>query len=146
MNAEIRAIKTAAEQGLAQAYAAARSSLPGGGAVASLREDAFKRFDASGLPHRRIEEWKYTDLRALMREAKPLAGPAAPDWTAAGAGLSSMLSGVNAALVTIVNGRYAPEWSDKGQSDPGVTLRDTVEDLRARGIVWPRDDAPRASP
>jgi len=28
--------------------------------------------------------------------------------------------------------------------DPGVTLHDTVEDLRARGVVWPRDDAPRA--
>ena len=43
---------------------------------ARLREDAFKRFDARGLPHRRVEEWKYTDLRALMRDAKPLAGPA----------------------------------------------------------------------
>ena len=45
-------------------------------AVAALRDDAFKRFDARGLPHRRVEEWKYTDLRALMRDAKPLAGPA----------------------------------------------------------------------
>ena len=26
-----------------------------------------------GLPHRRIEEWKYTDLRTLMAEAEPLA-------------------------------------------------------------------------
>jgi dihydroflavonol-4-reductase len=25
--------------------------------------------------------------------------------------------------------------------DPTETLRDTVEDLRARGVVWPRDDA-----
>jgi dihydroflavonol-4-reductase len=28
-------------------------------------------------------------------------------------------------------------WSPR---DPGVTLRDTVNDLRARGVVWPRDD------
>ena len=34
-----------------------------------------ERFDAQGLPHRRVEEWKYTDLRALMRDAKPLAAP-----------------------------------------------------------------------
>ena len=27
----------------------------------------------SGLPHRRLEDWKYTDLRALMREVLPLA-------------------------------------------------------------------------
>jgi dihydroflavonol-4-reductase len=30
--------------------------------------------------------------------------------------------------------------------DPGVTLHDTVEDLRSRGVVWPRDDGQRASP
>src|SRR5213079_3088544 len=42
-----------------------------------LRATAFERFAAAGLPSRRIEEWKYTDLRALMREAKPLAD--APD-------------------------------------------------------------------
>ena len=76
MNAEPRAIKTPAEQALTAAYAAARAKLPGKGAIADLREAAFQRFDAVGLPHRRIEEWKYTDLRALMREAKPLAEPA----------------------------------------------------------------------
>ena len=26
-----------------------------------------------GLPHRRIEDWKYTDLRMLMRDVLPLA-------------------------------------------------------------------------
>ena len=68
-------MKTPAEQALSAAYAAARGKLPGKGAVAALRDDAFKRFDAKGLPHRRVEEWKYTDLRALMREAKPLGRP-----------------------------------------------------------------------
>ena len=69
MNVELRASKTPAEQALSAAFAAARNTLPGKGAVAALREDAFRRFDARGLPHRRVEEWKYTDLRALMREA-----------------------------------------------------------------------------
>ena len=75
MNVEVRAIKTTAEQALADAYQAARGKLPGKGAVAALRENAFKQFDARGLPHRRVEEWKYTDLRALMRDALPLAVP-----------------------------------------------------------------------
>jgi Fe-S cluster assembly protein SufD len=124
MNAEVRAIKTPAEQGLSAAYAAARGSLPGDDAVAALREDAFKRFDARGLPHRRVEEWKYTDLRALMRDAKPLAGAADPGWKKDGAGLSAMLSGVDARNVTIVNGRYSPQWSDNGPSDPGIVLKE----------------------
>ena len=53
MNAEVRAIKTPAEQAIAESFARARGTLPGKGALAVLREDAFKRFDARGLPHRR---------------------------------------------------------------------------------------------
>src|SRR6185312_14089065 len=75
MYAEIRAMKTPAEQALSAAYTAARYTLPGKCAVAAMRGDAFEQFEARGLPHRRVEEWKYTDLRALMREAQPLAPP-----------------------------------------------------------------------
>ena len=38
-----------------------------------LRRAAFERFVALGLPHRRIEPYHYTDVRALLRE---VAGPA----------------------------------------------------------------------
>lgn len=117
MNAEIRSIKTAAEQALAKEFADARATLPG--KVAALRDDAFNRFDANGLPHRRVEQWKYTDLRALMRDAKPLAGPAD---LRKPADIAAILPGVEAGLVTIVNGRYAPEWSDKGAADAGITV------------------------
>jgi Fe-S cluster assembly protein SufD len=61
MNAEVRPIKTAAETALAQNFAAVKRALPGAGAVGALREDAFRRFETEGLPHRRVEEWKYTD-------------------------------------------------------------------------------------
>src|ERR1700738_1571497 len=73
MSTEVRASKTDAESALETHFAAARHSLPGAPAVASLRENAFRGFAADGLPHRRIEEWKYTDLRVLMPAAKPLA-------------------------------------------------------------------------
>jgi Fe-S cluster assembly protein SufD len=116
MNAEVRAIRTPAEQALSAAFAAVRGKLPGSGAVTALRDEAFHRFDAHGLPHRRIEEWKYTDLRALMREAKPLAEPAKRT------GVVTGLADVEAGRVAIVNGRYEPGWSDLNASDPGVTL------------------------
>src|SRR5471032_2794821 len=119
MNVEVRNTKTAAEQALASAYAAARDTLPGKGAVAALREDAFKRFDAKGLPHRRVEEWKYTDLRALMREAKPLAGPAGAKPKG---GIAPILTGVDADCIAVVNGRYEPAWSDVNGSDPGIAI------------------------
>ena len=106
MNAEVRAIKTPAEQALSAAYTAARGKLPGKGSIPDLREAAFQRFDAAGLPHRRIEEWKYTDLRALMREAKPLAEP-----TKSRSKVPA-LPGLGAGRIAIVNGRYEPTWSD----------------------------------
>jgi hypothetical protein len=69
----ITPLKTAAEQQLALQFANVKAELPGAGAVRKLREDAFAGFEAKGLPHRRLESWRYTDLRTLLREAMPLA-------------------------------------------------------------------------
>ena len=44
------------------------------------RANAFKRFAEKGLPTRRVESWHYTDLRAAMIDAAPLAP--SPDRTA----------------------------------------------------------------
>src|ERR1700730_8917753 len=80
--------KTETGRALGEAFAVARDRLPGAGKVAEMRQRAFEAYERAGLPHRRIEEWKYTDLRALMREVLPLA--AAPDaaaLTRAGAAL-----------------------------------------------------------
>ena len=75
MNAELRSVKTNAEQALADAYVATKTTLPGDGKVLKLRDAAAARFDALGLPHRRVEEWKYTDLRVALRDAKPSTAP-----------------------------------------------------------------------
>lgn len=121
MNADIRNLKTDAEQALSEAYAAARGTLPGNGAVTALRDDAFRRFDTSGLPHRRVEEWKYTDLRALMRDLYPLA--AAPDATARARAKNAgkMLSGVDCRRVVFVDGTFAPDLSDL-TPEPGLAI------------------------
>src|SRR5690242_639459 len=121
MNADLRPIKTQAETALAEAFAAAKERLPGGREVAARREAAFHRFEAGGLPSRRIEEWKYTDLRALMRDAKPLASPPAARALQPQA-LGDALPDIAALNVAIVNGAFAPEWTDVGGHDPGVTI------------------------
>ena len=96
MNAEVRTVKTAAELSLADAYVAAKRTLPG---VASLREEAFRAFERDGLPNRRVEEWKYTDLRALMRDAKPVAG--APDAAAKAKAIGRMVRPLEGKGLTI---------------------------------------------
>jgi Fe-S cluster assembly protein SufD len=131
MNAEIRPIKTAAETALAANFVAARRALPGAGAVAALREDAFARFESDGLPHRRVEEWKYTDLRALMREARPLAG--VPDAAAIGRArdAGALLASIEPRRIVFVDGAFAPELSDLAGLEAGLTIRSLGEALAA---------------
>jgi Fe-S cluster assembly protein SufD len=129
MNADIRPIRTAAESALAANFAAARKSLPGVDAVAGLRADAFRRFEADGLPGRRIEEWKYTDLRALMREAKPLAR--LPDAQAKRLALEQSSLLVEARRILIVDGSFVPELSDLERLEPGLTVRSMAVSLAA---------------
>jgi Fe-S cluster assembly protein SufD len=75
--AAITLMKTPAETGLAQAFEAVKATLPGN---RDAREQAFRLFYERGLPHRRVEEFKYTDLRAAMRDAAPFANrPAAEE-------------------------------------------------------------------
>src|ERR1700712_5928997 len=67
--------KTETGHALSDMFDLARERLPGSGKVASSREQAFDSYERTGLPHRRMEDWKYTDLRVLMREVLPMAMP-----------------------------------------------------------------------
>lgn len=111
MNADIRPIRTAAEQALAASFEEVKARLPGGPEFVRLRERAFAAFADSGLPHRRVEEWKYTDLRTLLREAAPIAGkPSAADIEQAKQTAKLKLGGLRA--LTLVNGQFVPDLSD----------------------------------
>ena len=144
MVADIRNMKTPAEQALSAAYTSARGKLPG---LPDLREQAFREFEARGLPHRRVEEWKYTDLRALMREMPPLAG--APDAAAKARAKDArgVLAGIDTRRIVFVDGAFASELSDLSP-EPGLTIGSLAqvlasEDARATqhvGKVFATDD------
>jgi Fe-S cluster assembly protein SufD len=127
--AELAVIKTAAEQQLAANWQQAKSRLPG---PVLLRAAAFERFAAAGLPHRRVEEWKYTDLRALMRDAKPPASP--PDATAKAraktAGVA-LASSIEARRIVMVDGAFVPELSDLAGLEPGLSIGSLAQALAA---------------
>jgi Fe-S cluster assembly protein SufD len=126
---EITPIRTPAESAILSRFPQVKASLPGNSAVASLREQAFGRFSETGLPHRRIEKWKYTDLRGLMREAAPLAAAPSEADLAIAKSLLSALPDFGAANVTVVNGRLAPSLSDLGALPSGVAVTDLGEAL-----------------
>ena len=129
MNAEVTTIKTAAETALAQSFALVRETLPGSDTVAAQRDAAFDVFAKEGLPHRRVEEWKYTDLRALMRDAKPLANPPDAAAKARAKTAGAMLGDVEARRMVFVDGAFVAELSDLANLDEGLTVRSLADAL-----------------
>ena len=129
MNAEVATIKTAAETGLAQAFSQARGRLPGDEAIAARRDAAFDLFAKQGLPHRRIEDWKYTDLRALMRDAKPLAAPPDAAAKARVKDAGGLLSDIEARRLVFVDGVFVPELSDLRNLEPGLAIGSLAQAL-----------------
>src|SRR6476620_2796508 len=129
MNAEMRPIRTSAESALAAHFEAAKRSLPGTAAVAALRQNAFRRFESDGLPSRRVEEWKYTDLRALMREARPLAKPAARVANRQLSDKGNLLASIEARRIVFVDGVFAPERSDLAGLESGLAITSMAKTL-----------------
>ena len=129
MNAEIRPIKTAAENALVAHFAEAKRVLPGAEVIAALREEAFRRFERDGLPHRRVEEWKYTDLRALMREARPLAPPPDASAKARAHDVCEKLPSVEGRRIVFVDGAFVSELSDLADLEPGLTIGSMAQAL-----------------
>jgi len=121
--------KTDTGRALSDAFAVARDRLPGASEVADIRQQAFEAYERVGLPHRRIEDWKYTDLRVLMREVLPLA--AAPDAAAlkrAGAALKlHAIEGVR--RLVLVDGAFAPKLSETANLEKGLGIRPLREAL-----------------
>jgi Fe-S cluster assembly protein SufD len=120
--------KTDTGRALSDAFAAARERLPAAGKVADLRQQALDAYERTGLPHRRIEDWKYTDLRVLIREVLPLA--AAPD----AAALKRAEAALKAAAIegtrrlVLVDGVFAPKLSELG-AEKGLSVRSLREVL-----------------
>lgn len=102
--ADVANLKTPAETALADLFARSKSLLPGD---ARSREDAFQRFAAAGMPHRRVEDWKYTDLRAAWREVAPLAGKPSEETVAQALSVESVFAAAAPATLAFVDGHLA---------------------------------------
>jgi len=131
VNAEVATIKTAAETALAHEFATARGRLPGDDAIAAQRKAAFDLFAKEGLPNRRIEEWKYTDLRALMRDAKPLAVPPDAAAKARAKSAGAMLGDVETRRLVFIDGSFVAELSDVANLESGLTISSLAAALAA---------------
>jgi len=126
-------VKPTTERASSEMFAAVRGRLPGTGTVNEVRQAAFSDFTQRGLPHRRIEEWKYTDLRVLLRDVAPLAET--PDQAALARAAKAVTAhgADDAHKLVLVDGMFAQQLSDRAL-EAGVTvrvLREVLEDNSA---------------
>jgi Fe-S cluster assembly protein SufD len=138
----VAATKTKAEQALSQNFEAVAGQLPGGRAIAEARKAAIGTFAALGLPHRRIEEWKYTDLRVALKEALPPAVGAAAKVTAQEIdGALETLAALDAYRVVFVDGVHAPDLSTTAGAN-GLEVTSLAAALAKSGDGLIRNGAP----
>ncbi|MCG2666019.1 Fe-S cluster assembly protein SufD [Bradyrhizobium sp. CCBAU 11434] len=122
--------KTGNGRAVSDLFASAEGRLPGSPDVIAVRREAFETYERLGLPHRRIEEWKYTDLRALVGEVLPLA--AAPDAAALKRAAEAVKAHAieGARKLVLVDGVFAADLSDTKALTAEVgfrTLREALE-------------------
>ena len=91
-------IETSPESAFVALFAKVRGSLPGASWLQPLRAEALNRVTRDGLPHRRVEAWKYTDLRNKL--------PVGLDLAAGGGEVDAdVFDGLMAHRLTIVGGK-----------------------------------------
>jgi Fe-S cluster assembly protein SufD len=142
-------LKTRAEQGFADQFTAGKSALPGAGDTwtEGLRDAAWETYASAGLPHARVEEWKYTDLRRLLSEAYPPAPALAEALNAddIAAALGSEFAGLECHRMVIVDGQFRPELSDLGALEDKGEIQSLGDQLNSPSN-WLKQTLSRISP
>ncbi len=129
-------LKTKAENQLREQFDNASTRLPGGGWVSALRTKAIDAFAAEGLPNRRVEEWKYTDLRERLRDVPAPSAPSARTVTSADIDRAlEALATLDAERIVLVDGAYRADLS-KVTADSSVIELMSLAALLAKAPAW----------
>lgn len=121
-------IKTEAEQNYSDHFHSVHNKLPGCDQMKALRSQAFDRFEQTGLPNRRVEEWKYTDLRARLKKAFPVEGDQATSVTHEDISAAlAALADIDAKKAVFVNGQFSTALSDPLDAQNGVEVLTLTE-------------------
>ena len=153
MELPIQQFRTKVEQAFLDMFETTRAGLPGARDpfVAALRAKAIEAYGPLGLPHRRIEAWKYTDLRGLLSDAHPLIRATGLPIDAADVkkALGASLAALSAFRLFMVEGELRADLSDlAGLKAAGVEIVSLAVALekpaawlkQALGAINPRPD------
>ena len=155
MELPVQQFRTKGEQGYLDMFEAAADALPGAreSFVSGLRRKAIEAYGRLGLPHRRIEAWKYTDLRSRLTDAYPLLGPTGVALGEAELrkAIGSDFAALPAYRLVVVEGDLRADLSDlSGLKTAGIEVVSLAQALekppawlkKTMGQVNPREDDP----
>jgi Fe-S cluster assembly protein SufD len=101
--------------------------------VRDLRKQAFARFEELGLPRARSEDWRFTNVSAIAKQAFQI--PAEPDVMGITSGKLKRAEFVDpglGALNVFVNGHFAERFSIREGAPRGVFFSNLADALNAR--------------
>ncbi len=150
MDLSVQQFRTKAEQELLDLYTKAQKTLPGAKNpfVADLRKKAIATYARLGLPHRRIEAWKYTDLRAHLEDVYPLATPhrGTIGTNELEAALGKAIAAFSAYRLVIVEGELREDLSDMSAlKDAGAEITSLAQALETPP-AWLKETLSNAGP
>lgn len=136
----VTSVRTKAERALVEQFSPVESALPGGKTVQRIRRAAIAAFMEQGLPHRRNEEWKYTDLRNMLKEP---ARPAVPSRLRAATVLTKAaiddalgsLAALDAHRIVFIDGAFDRSLSTVKTFEAGMHFKPLAESL-AEDTGW----------
>ena len=97
-------------------------ALVSGDALAAVRESALQQFQELGFPTRRQENWKYTDVRKLLKQ--PFRYNTSAAEIASGRVRDLQFSEPACHVLVFINGIFSPSHSDPGTPGDEIILTD----------------------
>jgi Fe-S cluster assembly protein SufD len=144
---ELAVVRTPAEEAIVERYPAFKAGQQhwGGAAVERLREQGFSALKTRGLPNRRVEEWKYTDLKALMPQLAERFDGLSQELVERAAALRPHLAVGDATRILFVNGRSVATLREQGFVYGSVAHGDDPRPQTAAIISRERDYSDNAA-
>jgi Fe-S cluster assembly protein SufD len=144
---ELAVVRTPAEEAIVARYPAFkdRQGHWGGAAVERLREQGFAALARRGLPNRRVEEWKYTDLKALMPQLPERFDAYSEELVERARAMRPKLAIGDATRILFVNGRSFATVKEDGFAYGSVANGDDPRPRTAAAISRERDFAENAA-
>ncbi len=116
----ITAEKISSTEKLVSDFEAIKKTLPGNSFIQNIRQKAIESFSALGIPARKNEEYKYSNVQKLFAEPVTLSVVEAP--LSKSAIDKYLIPNLDAHIVVLVNGFYSEELSSLKDLDKSVVV------------------------